>query len=85
MEEDNIYRQWKSHRMQVHVPDHFNVDVMQRIAAISQENKMEFPVGAFDWSSRLTRWSAAGGLILLGVFRILYILTSLLHPHLLMH
>jgi hypothetical protein len=84
MEEEKIYRQWKNHRMQVHVPDDFSVAVMQRIAAISHENTIEFPIGSFDWPRRLTRWSAAGGLILLGVFRIWYILSNLLQPHLLM-
>ena len=85
MRAENIFHQWKKHRMQVHVPGHFTADVMQRIADVSNDNKIEFPVGTYELSNRLARWFTAGGLVLLGIFRLLYIMTHLLQPHLLMH
>jgi hypothetical protein len=84
MKKERVYRQWKEHRRQVPVPDHFTGSVMQRVMAMPRENKAEPPTENFDLQNRLTRLSAAGGLILLGLFRILYILANLLQPQLLM-
>lgn len=84
MQEEDIYREWKTRRRRVPVPEHFTAGVMQRIETIAPTSDHEFPVGIFDVSDRLLRWSTAGGLILLGLFRILVIIANLLRPQLLL-
>jgi hypothetical protein len=85
MREEKCLTQWKTYRRQVAVPEHFTVDVMQWIDALGAVKNNEYPIGPLGRQSCLARWSAAGGLILLGLFRILYIMTHLLQPHLLLH
>lgn len=85
MKAEQIYHQWKSYRSQMVVPENFTADVMQRINIAATCCDNESDVFAFEISGRLARWSAAGGLILLGLFRIFFILANLLQPQLLMH
>jgi hypothetical protein len=84
MKQENVYTQWKAYRRQVVVPDHFTTDVMQRIGSVEIERNDEFPAGLLDLPGCLVRWSAAGGLILVGLFRLFFIVANLLQPHLLM-
>lgn len=83
MKKETVYNQWKAYRRQVVVPEHFTTDVMQRIGSAAIERNDEFPAGLLDLSDCLVRWSAAGGLILVGLFRIFFIVANLLQPHLL--
>jgi len=83
-EENPLYDQWKTHRRQIVVPDHFTADVMQHIRIATAPENNEYPFGAVNRQSRLVSWSAAGGLILLGVFRILFIIANLMRPQMLM-
>lgn len=85
MKDEKIYHQWKSHRRQVVASEHFTAEVMQRIQAVATANDSEPGIVAFDRSGRLARWGTAGGLVLLGLFRLFYILAHLLQPQLLMH
>lgn len=83
-EDKNLYGQWKTHRRQIVVPERFTIDVMQHIRMATDPENNEYPLGSVNLQSRLVRWSAAGGLILLGVFRILFIIANLMRPQMLM-
>jgi hypothetical protein len=84
MEKNDFYAQWKEHRRHVPVADHFTNSVMAAIEKQRPGEEYELPPGLFDFPNRLTRWSAAAGLMLLGVFRILYIAANLLQANPLM-
>jgi hypothetical protein len=83
-EENPFYDHWKTHRRQIVVPEHFTADVMQHIRIATAPENNECPLELVDRQSRLVSWSAAGGLILLGVFRILFIIANLMRPQMLM-
>lgn len=83
-EENRLYDQWKTQRRQINVPEHFTTDVMQHIRIVTAPESNEYPLGSVSLQSRLVSWSAAGGLILLGVFRILFIIANLMRPQMLM-
>ena len=85
MEKEKIYNRWKAYRKAVPVPGEFSDSVMHQIAAMPQEDSREFLIDKLDPQNRLARMGAAGGLILLGLFRILYILANLIQPQLLVH
>lgn len=84
MKRDTFYTQWKETRRHVSVPEHFAVGLMARIENQVSGQDDEMPAGMTLLTGRLMQWSAAGGLVLLGLFRIFYIVASLLRPHLLM-
>lgn len=83
MKKETIYTQWKACRRQVSPPEDFSATVMARIKnrAHGQADEMPLPMMARPTSP--VQWSAAAGLTLLGLFRILYIVVTLLRPHLL--
>ena len=83
-EENRLYDQWKTQRRQIVVPEYFTADVMQHIRIATAPESNEYPLGSVNLQSRLVSWSAAGGLILLGVFRILFIIANLMRPQMLM-
>lgn len=84
MKKDALYTQWIEQRRQVAVSEDFAAGVMARIESRTSSRAQELPMEAIFCPSRLLRWSAAAGLVLLGLFRIIYIAASLLRPHLLM-
>ncbi len=84
MEENDFYSQWKEHRRHVPVPDHFTNSVMAAMENQRAGGEYELPPGLFDFPNRLMRRAAAAGLMLLGVFRILYIAGNLLQANPLM-
>lgn len=85
MKKENIYNQWKEHRRQVSVPDYFTAGVMARIESQVHHQDDEMPFGMIDLPASLVQWSAAAGLVLLGLFRIVYIVATLFRPHLLIY
>ena len=84
MKEETIYTQWKENRRQVPVPERFVVGVMAKIENQVKKQGYELPVGLTDIHNRLMQWSAAAGLVLLGLFRIFYIAANLLRTNQLM-
>jgi hypothetical protein len=81
MKKETLYTQWKEHRRQVPVPGHFAVDVMAKIESKAHKEEYELPAGLTDIHNRLMQWSAAAGLVLLGLFRIFYIAANLLRAN----
>jgi hypothetical protein len=84
MKKEDIYSQWKEYRRHVPVPENFSDGVMAAIENQEPSNDGELPAGLTDFSNRITRWSAAAGLVMLGLFRILYIAGNLLQANPLM-
>ena len=84
MEKDLFYARWKERRRQVSVPDHFTSGVMAAIENLDTGEEYELPPVMVDLSNRLMRRAAAAGLLLLGLFRILYIAGNLLRANPLM-
>jgi hypothetical protein len=84
MNNKDYYAQWKEHRRQVPVPDHFTGSVMAAIENQEPGEEYELPPMMADFSDRLMRRAAAAGLLLLGLFRILYIAGNLLRTNPLM-
>jgi hypothetical protein len=84
MKKDDLYTQWIEHRRQVAVSEDLVAGVMARIESRTSCPDQNLPLETIFLPSRLLRWSAAAGLVLLGLFRIIYIAASLLRPHLLM-
>ena len=78
MKKDAFYDQWKEHRRQVPVPEHFSAGVMARITTQVPREEYELPAGLTVIHNRLMQWSAAAGLVLLGLFRIFYIAANLI-------
>lgn len=85
MKKQDIYNQWKNHRMQVPVPNQFTVSVMQQVQATARQNDAELTDDKYNSYNRLTRIIVSGGMILLGLFRIGYILANLLQSQVLVH
>lgn len=85
MKKETVYNQWKGHRRQVSVPENFTAGVMDRIEGHVRHQDDEMPFGMIDLPASLVQWSAAAGLMLLGLFRIVYIVAILFRPHLLIY
>lgn len=83
MKKETIYSQWKEHRRQSPVPEDFAAGVMARVQCREPKKQFELPAGYTDFPNRLLQWSTAAGLVLLGLFRILYIAANLLRTNLL--
>jgi len=81
MKKETFYTQWKEHRCRVPVPKHFATGIMARIENQVQKEGYELPAGLTDIQDRLMQWSAAAGLVLIGLFRILYIAANLLRAN----
>ena len=84
MDDKDFYARWKEHRRLVPVPDHFTGSVMAAIEHQNPGEEYELPAEMIDISNRLMRRAAAAGLLLLGLFRILYIAGYLLRANPLM-
>jgi hypothetical protein len=85
MKKETVYNQWKEHRRQVSVPENATAAVMARIESQVHHQDDEMPFGMIDLPASLAQWSAAAGLMLLGIFRIVYIAATLFRPHLLIY
>ena len=85
MKKETVYTQWKEHRRQISPPGDFTAAVMARIESQVHHQDDEMPFGMIDLSASLVQWSAAAGLMLLGIFRIVYIVATLFRPHLLIY
>jgi hypothetical protein len=81
MENEDFYTQWKEHRQQVQVPEDFSSSVMAAIESQAPGEGDELPTGITDFSSRIMRWAAAAGLMLLGIGRIVFITVNLLRAN----
>jgi hypothetical protein len=84
MGKKDIYTQWKEYRRYVPVPENFSDGVMAAIEANVPSGEDELPAGLTELSNRIARWGAAAGLVMLGIFRILYIAANLLQANPLM-
>jgi hypothetical protein len=84
MENEDIYTQWKEHRRHVPVPENFSNRVMANIDNRRSREAYELPAALTGVRSRLMQWSAAAGLILLGLMRIAFIALNLLRANSLM-
>lgn len=77
------YHRWLEHRRRVAVPDDFSKRVMERVAhrapvAQTPPHDINIPERLYH---PLVRWGMASGLVLLGLFRILYVTASLLRAN----
>lgn len=83
-DKEQLYTRWLEQRRQVDVPNNFSLDVM---ATIKRETVSE-EISQLDkalpqWLFRpWARWGAALGLIVLGLFRVLYVTGSLFRANL---
>lgn len=84
MRKEDLYTQWKAHRQNVPVPDHFAGTVMAAIEKQPPRGEEELPAALTDLSNRITRWGVAAGLVMLGLFRLVYIAVNLLRANPLM-
>lgn len=84
MDREDFYARWKEYRREVPVPEHFTDGVMAAIESQDLREEYELPTGLTGFSNRLMQRVAAGGLLLLGLFRILYIAGNLLRANPLM-
>jgi hypothetical protein len=84
MEKEDFYTQWKEYRRHVRVPENFSNSVMTAVENQAPGNDDALPIGSTDFSNRIIRWGVAAGLMMLGLFRILYIAGSLLRANPLM-
>ncbi len=84
MKKEDLYTQWKAYRQNVPVPDHFAGTVMAAIENRAPKGEEELPAILTDLSNRMTRWGVAAGLVMLGLFRLLYIAANLLRANPLM-
>ncbi len=76
MKSEQIFKKWKEERSHVHVPAGFASRVMEAIKADGAGHSLPIPD---QWMpSLLGRWSAALTLLLLGVFRIFFVLGHLI-------
>ena len=83
MKPESSYDQWKRRRRQIDAPEDFAADVMQRIQAFDAAEPDD---GSAVWPmlhGRLIGWWAAGGLVALGLFRLLYVTANFFRPGLL--
>lgn len=80
-----LYTSWLAHRRQIRAPKAFSKDVMEAIdlARAPQEKTQKASLPPY-LEHPLTQWMAASGLVLLGLFRILYITGSLFRTNLVM-
>ncbi len=78
MQKEKLYTQWKQHRRQVQVPENFAAEVMTEIKKQMTAGEYELPSGLNTVPNRFAQWAMAAGLILLGLFRVLYIAANLL-------
>ena len=85
MTQHDIYSQWKTRRKKVTVPDRFTAAVMQQVKAEALQNKEALPDGTVIFQNRLTEIITAGGMVLLGLFRLFYIIASLFQSQMLVH
>jgi hypothetical protein len=82
--EETLFEQWKQQRRNIPVPANFAAGVMAGIAS-RRAIQAQGPAGApADFPSRLFKWSTGAGLLLLGLFRIIYITVNLLRANALM-
>lgn len=81
MEKKDLYAQWKEYRRHVPVPEDFASGIMALIENQVPEEENELPTGLTDFSNRLTRWTTAAGLMLLGLIRIAFITVNLLRAN----
>jgi len=81
MDDKDFYARWKEHRRHVPVPEDFTGGVMAAIENLDPGDQHEPPAEMIDLSNRLRQRAAAAGLLLLGLFRILYIAGSLLRAN----
>jgi hypothetical protein len=84
MKKEDLYTQWKAYRQNVPVPDHFANTIMAAIENQAPRGEEELPAALTDLSNRITRWGVAAGLVMLGLFRLLYIAINLLRANPLM-
>ena len=84
MKKETIYSQWKERRRQVSPPGDFTATVMARIERQAHGQDDEMPFHVMNLPTNRLQWSTAAGLVMLGLFRILYIVVTLLRPHLIM-
>jgi hypothetical protein len=80
-----LYSAWLAHRKRIAAPKTFSKNVMEEInrAHVTQvkPHNADLP---YNLDQPLSRWMAAAGLVLLGLFRILYIAGSLFRTNLVM-
>jgi hypothetical protein len=84
MKKEDVYTQWKAHRQNVPVPEHFASTVLAAIENRPPRGEEELPAALTDLSNRITRWGVAAGLVMLGLFRLVYIAVNLLRANPLM-
>ena len=84
MDREKIIHQWQEKRKGVTVPENFSAGVMAEIQTRKAEPVYDAPCDDIRFSNRFFEWAAASGLVLLGLFRILYIVANLFRPHLAM-
>lgn len=78
MNDDRLYAQWIHHRRTTAVPDGFAQRVMQSIDRKSPERTRKAGIGSGAMTRRLINWAAAAAMVLLGLFRLLYVTANLL-------
>lgn len=84
-DKEQLYSAWLAHRKRIAAPKTFSKNVMGEIDRTHvrqvQPHNADLP---YYLDHPLSRWMAASGLVLLGLFRILYIAGSLFRTNLVM-
>lgn len=84
-DKEKLYSAWLAHRRQIAAPKTFSNNVMGEINRTHARKVKSHKANPSNYLDHpLSRWMAASGLVLLGVFRILYIAGSLLRTNLVM-
>jgi hypothetical protein len=78
MNDDRLYTQWIHHRRTTEVPDGFAQRVMQSIDLKTPDRGKKTGIGSDVMTRRLVNWAAAVSMVLLGIFRLLYVTANLL-------
>ena len=78
MNDDRLYAQWIHHRRTTAVPDGFAQRVMQSIGRKTPSPCRMAGIGPSGMIRRLLHWAAALSMVLLGLFRLLYVTANLI-------
>lgn len=85
-DKEQLYAHWLSQRRQITVPESFTKNVMGAVEQASTRKRERINVASLP--ERLQhpfyQWLTASGLVLLGVFRILYVAGTLFRTNLVM-
>ena len=77
MDNERLYNQWIGNRRKTMVPDGFAQRITETIAQRAPDQGI-FPIVYRSLTHRLMDWAAGFALVLLGIFRLLYVTANLL-------